>query len=685
MSTEFTVFNRKAIKNGAPDFPNIKNDDFVDAVKEGIRLAKLEIESIKNNPATPDFENTIFAMEVAGQELSDSMSVFSDLKGAHGTDDLHEMAPEISSMLAQYSNDIALDEDLFKRIDAVWQKKDSLGLDDAQMMVLENSWIGFVRGGAKLNKADKNSLRKIDAEMATLTPAFNKNALDSTNAYEFVIDDETMLDGVPAPIKAGMREEAKKRGHKGDKWSMTLTGPNYISVLYHAKSRELREKMWRGWSNRAFGDNFDNQQVVKDIVRLRYERAQLLGYDTHADYVLERRMAKDKKTVLDFIDRIVNVTKPIAEKELQELRDLAAKDGIKDMMPWDTSYYAEQLKKAKYDFDPEDFRPYLQQHNVMEGLFLHAEKLFGLEFKETQDYPSYHEDVTTYEVFDKDSGAFYGVLRVDLFPRKEKRQGAWMSPGRSRGLNRDGEIDCPLISIVCNFTKPVEGQPALLSLDDVETLFHEFGHALHGLMTKVDYSSISGTSVKWDFVELPSQLQENWLGHKETWDLFAVHHETGDKIPEELLNKMIASQNFMAASQMLRQMSLATLDMAWHTNTNPAAITDVEKFEKDAVEDITLLKHKEKSCTSTSFGHIFAGGYSAGYYSYMWAEGLDADAFEPFIEKGLYNKAQGTLLRDTIYAKGGAVEPMELYKEYRGRAPDPDALLRKRGILPPKP
>lgn len=685
MSKAFAVFNRDSVKNGAPNYPEIDNADFVEAIKEGIRLAKQDIEAIKNNPEEPNFENTILAMEVAGQELSDAYSVFSSLKSAHGTDDLHEMAGEISGMLAAYSNDISLDEDLFKRIDAVWQKKDTLGLDQTQMTILEDSWVGFVRSGAKLNEKDKEKLRKIDSEMATLTPAFNKNALDSTNAFEYIITDEKMLEGLPAPIKAGMKEEAVKRGHKNNTWVVTLNGPNYMGILYHAKDRNLRETMWRGWNNRAFGDQFDNQDVVLNIARLRAERAKLLGYDTHADFVLERRMAKDKKTVLDFIDRIVDVTKPEAEKELQKLKDMAMQDGITDLMPWDTGFYSERLMQKEYDFDPEDFRPYLQQNNVLKGLFLHAEKLFGVEFKQTKDYPAYHEDVTTYEVFDKDSGAFYGVLTMDLFPRKEKRQGAWMNPSRSRGYNKDGGIDCPLIAIVCNFTKPVEGKPALLSLDDVETLFHEFGHALHGLLTKVDYSSVSGTSVKWDFVELPSQIQENWLGHKETWDLFAVHHETGDKIPEDLLNKMIKSQNFMAATQMFRQMSLASLDMAWHTHANPAEIKDVAKFEKQATKKTTLLEHNEKSCTSTAFSHIFAGGYSSGYYSYMWAEGLDADAFEPFVEKGLYNEEQGRLLRDTIYAKGGALDPMDLYKEYRGREPDPDALLRKRGLLPPKP
>lgn len=673
------VFDRSKTKNGTPSFPDIKTEDFLPAIKEGIEIARKRIEAIKSNTEEPNFDNTILALETADEELGDASSVFYNLLSAESNDEMQVLAQEIGPIQAEFSNDVTLDEALFQKIDAVWEKKDALDLTAQQLSVLEKTWVGFVRNGAKLDSDKKEKLRQIDAELSQLSPKYSDNVLKNTNAFTLFVDDEARLAGIPDNVVASVQEKAAEKGKEGQ-WCFTLDMPIYIPTLTYAKDRDLRETLWRASANRAFKNEFDNCDCLKEIVKLRHKRANLLGYNTHADYVLERRMAKDTGTVMAFLDRLVDMAKPSAEADLNRVRDLAKEiDGLDDVKPWDVGYYSEILKKREYDFDTEALRPYFQIDNVIQGAFDHAEKLFDLEVKESKDYPVYHEDVRSFEVFDKVSGDFYGVLYADFHPRAGKRAGAWKTSFRDRGFNKEGGMDCPIISIVCNFTKPTKDKPALLSLDEVETLFHEFGHALHALLTKADYKSVSGTSVLWDFVELPSQIMENWLVYKETFDLFARHYETGETIPADMLEKLKKSQNFMAGWMTMRQAGLGLLDMAWHM-ADPESIGGVEEFEIDAMQKTTLMT-REPSCTSTAFGHIFAGGYSAGYYSYFWAEVLDADAFELFLEKGLYDKETAHAFRDKILAKGGADEPMALFVDFRGREPDPDALLRKKGLL----
>ncbi len=676
------LFDRHAVKNGAPNFDKIKTEDFLPAVEDGIAIARDRIKAIKANKAKPDFKNTILALETADEELGDTLSVFFNLLSADTNDDLQKLAQKVGPLQANFGNDITLDADLFKRIDAVWNDRANQSLTPEQSTILEKTWKNFVRNGAKLNDKDKEKLRKIDEELSVLSPQYSENVLKSTNAFQYVIDDAKRLAGIPANVVAAAKEKAEEKGLQ-NKWAFTLDAPCYVPTVTYAADRDLREAMWRGSANRAFKDGNDNQELIRKIVTLRHERANLLGYSTHADYVLERRMAKTKEEVFGFLDKLVKSAKPSAEEDLKKIRKLAKDtDGLTDLKPWDLSYYAEKLKQKEYDFDTEELRPYFELDKVVQGVFDHASILFGIEAKESKAYPVYNKDVRTFEIFDKDSGDFYGVLYTDFFPRAGKKSGAWMTSFRDRGLNKDGGMDCPLISIVCNFTKPTKGEPSLISLDEVETLFHEFGHALHGMLTKVEHKSVSGTSVLWDFVELPSQIMENWLVHKETHDLFSRHYKTGDKIPADMLQKLKDAQNFMAGWGVMRQAGMGLLDMKWHT-ADPKTIKDIEQFEIDAMKETTLIP-REPSCTSASFGHIFSGGYSAGYYSYFWAEVLDADAFEVFLDKGLYDEKTGREFRDKILAKGGSAEPMDLFIDFRGRKPDPDALLRKRGLIGPK-
>jgi len=687
MTVDYSIYSNPDLPQGAPDFTKIDEKNYVAHVKGAIAIARERFAALKRSDDTPTFANTIQALHHCDAELSQVLGVFYTLLSAESTDAMQEMAQEIGPLTSEFSNDIGLDPDIFARIDDLWRRRDDLSLTNDEMMVLEKCWIGFVRNGAKLNDADKDALRAIDAELSQLSPKFSDNARQSANAFSLVITDEAELAGLPETVKTAARETAEAKGHAdadaADTWCFTLDFPSYIPFMTYADHRGHRETLWRAFSARAFTDDFDNQDVIKRIVALRIQRAQLLGYDTHADYVLERRMAESFENVDAFLTKLEGVARPAAEKDLQMVRDFAAKNGFdcdEGLKAWDMAYWSEKLKQADYDFDEEALRPYFPVEAVLKGAFDHAEKLFGVTCTPIEGVPVYHEDVTTYAVKDSADGTPRGLLYADFHPREGKRQGAWQVTIRDRDTDAQGAVELPLVNIVMNFTKPTKDTPSLLTFDEVETLFHEFGHALHSLLTDINHGSISGTSVYRDFVELPSQVMENWLTEPETLNLFAAHYETGAAIPADLIAKLKSSRNFMKGWFLLRQISLCRLDLAWHTLDSAEGMDDVLPFEREAVEDYVLFPY-EGGCTSTSFGHIFAGGYSAGYYSYLWAQVLDADAFEAFVENGLYDAATGQKFRHDILAKGGSRPPLELYRNFRGRDADPDALLRREGLL----
>jgi len=676
--TDNPLLQKSPLPNQAPQFDVVKTEHYMPAVEEGIKIARANIEAIKANADAPTFENTLLALENASEALGQATSVFYNQLSAMGGDDLHALATEIGPLSASFSSDVALDEDLFARIKTVYDARDTLDLTVEQMTLLDDSYRGFVRSGALLPEDKKSRLREISQELSTLSPAFMQNTIKSAEAFELVIENEDDLAGLPDSAKESSAHAAKEKGHDG-KWVFTLDYPSFGPFLQYADNRELREKIWCAFASRAWKDEFDNSENIKNIVRLKDERAKLLGYDTHAHYVLEERMAKSPDTVMGFLNKLKAAYKPAAEKDLETLTAFAKDEhSVDDLKPWDIGYYAEKLKQKLFNFTSEDFRPYFQLGKVLDGCFEHFSKLFGVKFIETDKYPKWHEDVKTYDVVNASDDSFVGTFYADFHPRTGKNQGAWMTNYRDQGLF-GGEKMNPVIAIVCNFTKPTDDRPSLLTHGEVTTLYHEMGHAMHGMLSDVTYRSLAGTSVLWDFVELPSQLQENWCYEKEMLDSFAEHYETGEKLPSELIEKLRSSMHFMVGWGGLRQINLGTLDMAWHT-CDPATIDDVAAFEDEATKD-TSLYPRMAGPSSTSFGHIFAGGYSAGYYSYKWAEVLDADTFELFLEKGLYDQDTAQSYRENILSKGGTEKPDVLYKRFRGRDADPDALLRREGLL----
>ncbi len=666
------------LPNQAPAFDKIKTEHYLPAIEEAIEQARANIKAIKENPDAPTFENTLVALECASENLGQASSVFYNQLSATGGDELHALATKIGPISADFSNDVALDADLFARVKAIYDQREELNLTPEQYTLLDDSYRGFVRSGALLDDTKKARLREISQELSTLNPAFMQNTIKSAESFEMVIENEVDLAGLPNSAIESAAHAAQEKGYDG-KWLFTLDYPSFGPFLQYADNRILREKIWRAFASRAWKDEYDNSENIRRIVSLRKERANLLGHKTHADFVLEERMAKSPKNVMDFLDKLKAAYKPAAQKDLAELTAFAKDEhDVSDLKPWDIGYYAEKLKQKLFDFTSEDFRPYLQLDKVLDGCFNHFSKLFGLKFIPSNEYPTWHKDVQTFDVIEQKTGTFIGTLYADFHPRKGKNQGAWKTSYRDQGLFR-GKIERPVIAIVCNFTKPTGERPSLLTHGEVTTLYHEMGHAVHALLSNVTYRSHAGTSVLWDFVELPSQLQENWCYEKDILDSFAAHYKTGEKIPAELVEKLRKSMHFMVGWAGLRQVGLATLDMAWHT-ADPDKIDDVAAFEDEATKD-TALFPRLAGPTSTSFGHIFAGGYSAGYYSYKWAEVLDADTFELFLEKGLYNQEVATSYKDNILSKGGSEKPNILYKRFRGRDADPDALLRREGLL----
>jgi len=666
------LLENSTLPNQAPAFDKIENAHYLPAIEASIEEARANIETIKNNPDAPTFENTIVALEAASETYGQVASIFYNALSSMGGDELHNLAEQIAPIGAKFSSDIMLDETLFNRTKAVYDQ----GFDDLtteQTTLLKDTYKDFIRAGAALDEDKKTRLREISQELSTLSPSFMNNATKSAEAFEMIIDDEADLSGLPdGQIKAAAHS-ASEKGHEG-KYRFTLDYPSFGPFLQFADNRALREKIWKANATKAYGDEWDNTENVLNITRLKHERANLLGYKTHAEYVLEERMAEKPETVMAFLNKMKTAYKTGAKTDFDELTNFA---DIDDLKPWDVGYYAEKLKQEKFQFSSEDFRPYLQLDKVLDGCFTHFTKLFGLTFKANTDYPVWHKDVKTFDLLDTDNN-FVGTLYGDFHPREGKKQGAWKTSYRGQGLYK-GKIERPIIAIVCNFTKPTPDKPALLTHGEVTTLFHEMGHAIHALLSNVTYRSLSGTSVLWDFVELPSQVQENWCYEKETLDLFAEHYETGEKIPTELIEKLRAAKNFMGGWAGLRQTSLGTLDMAWHT-TDPATINDVANFEHEITKDLNFFD-RAPGPISTSFSHIFAGGYSAGYYSYKWAEVLDADTFEAFLENGLYDQKTANAYKSEILTKGGSDHPSVLYKNFRGRDADPDALLRREGLI----
>lgn len=659
----------------APPFDRIATQDYLPAIKAAIEEARANINAIKKVDA-PDFENTIVALETASERLGLISSIFYNQLHCNGDDALEKLAEEIGPLTANFSSDVSMDPAIFEKVKTVFDRRETLSLNPEQATLLEDTYIGFVRGGALLNDADKETLRAINEHMSVLGPAFNANVKKSADAFELWIREQKDLSGLPASAVDGAKAAAEEK-RVTDGWLFTLDYPSYAPFITYADSRELREKIWRAFSSRAYGDSFDNCATILKIVSLRDQRAKLLGYKNHADYVLQRRMAKAPETVLSFLNGLLKAYKPAAEQDLKALRAYAKEShGQDDIKPWDVAYYSEKMKHAHFDFSSEDLRPYFPLEQVLSGVFDHFTRLFGLTFKHAPALPVWHGDVKAYEVFDE--RGFMGVLYADFFPRKGKKPGAWKTSYRDQGLN-EGTVKRPVIAIVCNFTKPTKEKPSLLTFDEVSTLFHEMGHAIHALLSDVTYSSHSGTNVLWDFVELPSQVQENWAYTKQTLDLFARHYKTGEVIPPALIKKLSDAKNFMVGWGGLRQVNFALMDMAWHT-AEPAAITDVALFEDQATKDSTLFP-RLSGPASASFGHIFAGGYAAGYYSYKWAEVLDADTFELFEQTGLYNRETATRYKQEILSRGGSEAPDLLYRRFRGRDADPHALLRREGLM----
>jgi peptidyl-dipeptidase Dcp len=662
----------------APAFDQIGNEDFLPAIETAIAEARKNIAAIKSNPAKADFENTILALETSGELLDQATGVFYNLLSAAGNDMLQDLSQKIGPLTANFSSDVSLDEDLFNRVRAVWDNRGALSLNPEQEKLLDETYKGFVRSGALLDPEKKQRLREINERLSTLGPDFSNNVKKSAEEFELWIEDESRLAGIPDTARAIARDMAEEKGQPG-KWLFTLDIPSYMPVVQYADDRAMREKIWRAFGHRAWKAPYDNSALVLEIVRLKHERAQLLGYKTHADFVMEKRMAEKPEEVMLFLERLKKAYKPAAEKDLNALQNFARRSGGPDpIQPWDVAYYSEKLRESLFKFSSEDLRPYFQLDKVLDGVFRHFTRLFDVEFRENKSYPTWHPDVVSYDVVDHASGRFLGTFFADFYPREGKKDGAWMTSFRDQGLFA-GKVARPVIAIVCNFTKPTKDQPSLLSFDEVTTLFHEMGHAMHGMLSNVTYKSLAGTNVLWDFVELPSQLQENWAYQKETLDLFAIHYQTGEKIPGDLIRKLNDAKNFMGGWSGLRQVNFGFLDMAWHT-ADPAAIDDVAAFEDRATADTSLFK-RMAGPASVAFSHLFAGGYSAGYYSYKWAEVLDADTFELFEERGLYDRKTADDYKAFILSQGGSEHPRVLYVRFRGREPDPDALLRREGLI----
>ncbi len=661
----------------APAFDKIKTEHYLPAFEAAIAEGKAEIAAIADNTEEPTFENTILALNYAGSRLSLVSGIFYNINEADTNDEMQKIAESVSPMMTEYSLSTILNEKLFERIKKVYEQRDSLNLGQEEARLLEQTYKQFANNGANLKGEDKEKFTKIQEELSLLSLKFGSNVLASTNAFTLHITDSTELVGLPAFVVAGGAAEAKSRGLEG--WVYTLQYPSSGPFMKFSANRALREKMWRASNSEALGGEHDNQAIVKRMAELRLQEANLLGHKLYSDYVLEDNMAKSTEIVNDFLADLLKKSLPFAKKDVEAVQQYANAHGLEgELMPWDFSYYSEQLKNEKYSVSDEVLKPYFKLENVKQAVFALADSLYGLKFELAKDIPGYHPDVEVYDVKDA-SGRHMALFYTDFYPRESKRGGAWMTSFREQGFSKDGVEERPFVSIVCNFTKPTETEPSLLTFYEVTTFLHEFGHALHGMLAEGKYTSLTGTSVARDFVELPSQIMENWATEKEYLASFAKHYQTGEVIPDELIKKIIDSKNFNSGYQSVRQLHFGTLDMAWHTITSVPE--DVVAFENEAVKECVLLPVIEGTAFSTSFSHIFAGGYAAGYYSYKWAEVLEADAFKYFKERGIFNKEAAENFRKNILSRGNIEDADVLYRNFRGRDPQPEALMEKLGMV----
>jgi peptidyl-dipeptidase Dcp len=657
-------------KHHSAPFSEIKEDHFLPAILHLIAESEKEIQHIAENSESPTFDNTLVALAFAGEQLENVSSLFFNLNSAETNDEIQKIAQDVSPLLTEYSAKISQNENLFFRIKAIYDAQDQYQLSEEQKMLLNETYKGFVRSGALLNQEEKDKIKQISVDLSKKSLQFGQNVLAETNNYFKQILKKDELAGIPEPILEQYREEAKERNLEG--YVVTLQYPSYLPFLTYAENRELRKELALANGKKSFNNNeFDNRNLIKDIISLKKEKAQILGYNSYANYVLEERMAKSEEKVSEFLQELLVKAKPFAEKEIEELKKLAKADGIKEIQSFDHAYYAEKLRKQKFDIDDEELKPYFPLEKVEASVFDLAKKLFGLEFVETADIQKYHENVKTYEIFE--NGTLKALLYADYFPRKGKRAGAWMTSFKNQS-KQNGQNIRPHISVVCNFSKPNKEMPSLLTFQEVTTLFHEFGHALHGVLADTIYPNLSGTSVKWDFVELPSQFLENYCYEPEFLETFAKHYKTGEILPREKMQKIADSKSFMEGYQTLRQLGLGMLDLAYHTN--PEKVADVKTFEVEQTQATNLYPGNPETAMSTSFSHIFQGGYSAGYYSYKWAEVLDADAYQYFKENGIFNSEIAAKYK-ILLSSGGTKDPMELYKNFRGSEPKVESLLKR--------
>ena len=673
-------FSNYNTPHGTVPFHLIKLEHFEPAIREGIKQQQAEIEAITAQTEAPTFENTIEAFERSGRLLERATTVFENLMSAETNDEMQELAKTLMPLLSEHANNISLNEALFHRVKAVYDQREALDLSTEQCKLLEDTYVGFARNGANLEGKDKETYRTLTNQLSLLTLQFSENLLKETNDYQLHITEADQLAGLPESSKAAAQETAHEKGLEG--WVFTLQAPSYMPFMMYAEKRELRKELYMAYNTKCTHENSANNfEIVRQLVNLRLQLAQLLGYQTYADYKLERRMAENATNVYQLLDDLLEAYTPTALKEVEAVKAIAKElDGADfELMPWDWSYYSHKLKERIFQFDSEQLRPYFELSNVIKGVFGLATRLYGITFKENKEIPVYHPDVKAYEVYDKD-GSYLAVLLTDFHPRSGKQGGAWMTSYKGQWKDpQTGENSRPHVSLVMNFSKPTKEKPALLTFGEVETFLHEFGHSLHEIFANTTYQSLSGTNVYWDFVEMPSQFMENFATQKEFLHTFARHYQTGELIPDDLVQRVIDSSNFNVAYACLRQLSFGLLDMAWYTRTTPFE-GDVISYEREAWKRTQVLPQAEGTCMSVQFSHIFAGGYAAGYYSYKWAEVLDADAFALFKEKGIFNQEVAASLRENVLSRGGTEHPMTLYKRFRGQAPTIDALLIRNGI-----
>lgn len=680
IQTQNPFFENNHTPHGTVPFDRIAVEHYAPAIREGIRRQNEEIDAIVCNPAPADFQNTILALELSGELLRRAETVFDNLLSAETNDAMQELAKELMPLLSEHANNITLNERLFERVKTVYEHRYDEALTAEQRKLTEDTYEGFVGSGANLQGADKEKYRELSRQLSLLTLQFSENNLKETNDYQLVLTDESQLKGLPQSAIEAARETAKEKGQEG--WIFTLQAPSYVPFLTYADNRELRRELYMAYNTKCTHPNdYNNLDIVKQLVNTRLEIARLLGYKDYASYKLERRMAQNSENVYHLLSQLLEAYKPTALKEYAEVQSLAREEQGEDfvLMPWDWSYYSQKLKDRTFNINDEMLRPYFELENVKKGVFGLATRLYGINFQKNPEIPVYHKDVDAYEVFDHD-GSFLAVLYTDFHPRAGKRSGAWMTSYKGQWIDEQtGENSRPHVSLVMNFTKPTQDKPALLTFSEVETFLHEFGHSLHGMFANSTYESLSGTNVYWDFVELPSQFMENFATEKEFLHTFARHYQTGELIPDELVQRLIDARNFNVAYACLRQVSFGLLDMAWYTRTTPFD-GDVRTYEKQAWAEAQILPQVEETCMSTQFSHIFAGGYAAGYYSYKWAEVLDADAFSLFRQKGIFSPEVAASFRENILSKGGTEHPMTLYKRFRGQEPTIEALLIRNGI-----